>query len=766
MKKLTLVSTLIMSGLLVACGGSDPSNKPDTLFPEGFVPAPPPVAGSDEGIVNTPLPLFENFNDAVDIGSFFSATYKSLATDNPDDPAPSFYYPTCCLYDDDGNVQENSFWISETEDKKLRFGNARFTIGQTLSALAGEASDPKINTTSALVTDSWGELDLSRPYKISFCVVQTGGAENMLIFVDNNTSSEANSKWGGGTGGSPIFKQNVNSLLPGKRVTISVPGETRFSPESASVLTINNQVGEKNSFLQVRVGSGGYAIIDDFLIEYQDESSIEPAAETCVADPNLQAPPPKTAPAAPATPRLIVGDSQLTVTWSAVSGAANYEVYYNTTDSSQDAIAFSGNPVQGTSAVLADLVNDTPYYVFVRAVNAIGVSAFSESSSATPVAPTVFDTDYTWGFNPVAYQDKAGFFTTTYDAGGNNAVDASTVVHEVDGLLIFLSNGTALRYRGNDDRWNFNGHSWAGGSGVTVPAVGVDAPDLRAFVGVPVDSGRAFTLTVNYQQSSSSVTSGKIVLIGSDNKVLGSKDALSGSDVITFSADSDHTLSHVKIVYSREGASGGGIHIGDVIKTYTEVANPAAEDRVWGFDVAAYLQADTDLFETPFDINASDNKIKAMGDVGGVPAPAVEVEGLRFYSSSAGTLRFRASVPAWNTNGSSFTDNATALPVVGGDVPTNVRSYIEIPVVSGEAVDISITYRQTSSTATSGQLAFVGSDNKLLAAQDADFARVGMTLGLSLTAGHTQEYVRILYSREGITSGGVNITEIRREYPN
>src|SRR5690606_41117749 len=80
--------------------------------------------------VNTPLPLFENFNDAVDIGSFFSATYKSLATDNPDDPAPSFYYPTCCLYDDDGNVQENSFWISETEEdrKSTRLNSSHVKI--------------------------------------------------------------------------------------------------------------------------------------------------------------------------------------------------------------------------------------------------------------------------------------------------------------------------------------------------------------------------------------------------------------------------------------------------------------------------------------------------------------------------------------------------------------------------------------------------------------------------------------------------------------
>lgn len=569
MKKLILFSLLALSSVLTACGGSDSSNKPETLFPDGFEPAPPPVAGGDGNIVNTPLPLFEDFDGAVDIGAFFSAAYKPLTTDNPDDETPSFYYPTCCLYDDEGNVQENNFWLSDTADKKMRFGNARFTIGQTLSDLAGDSSDPKINTTAAINTDSWGELDLSRPYKVSFCVVQAGGSENLLIFVDNNTTGEANSIWGGGTGGSPIFKQNVNSLIPGKRVTINVPGETKFSPEGPSVLTINNQVGEEHSFLQVRVGSGGYAVIDGLLIEYQDEASIEPAAETCVADPDLQAPPPKTAPVAPAAPTLIVGDAQLTATWSSVSGAESYEVFYSTANSAEGAIGFTGNPVAGNSAVLTGLINDTPYYVFIRAANAIGVSEFSVSQSATPTAPSGVDSNHTWGFNPLAYQAEENFFSAEFTDGGNNNIVVSDDAREVDGLLVFLSNGTALRYRGNDNRWNFNGHSWSGGSSVMVPVVGEDAPELRAYVGIPVDPGRAFTLSLDYQQSSGSgADSGKIVLIGSDNKVLAVKDALSGSDSITFEAGADHTLSHVKIAYSREGAGGGGVHINNVVKTY------------------------------------------------------------------------------------------------------------------------------------------------------------------------------------------------------
>ena len=761
MKKLTLFSALILTGLLGACGGSDPSNKPDTLFPDGYEPLPPPVGGSDDNIVNTPLPILEDFDNAVDIGGFFSADYKPLSTDNPEDAAPSFYYPTCCLYDDEGNVQENSFWLSDTEDKKMRFGNARFTIGQTLSELAGDASDPKINTTSATNTDSWGELDLSRPYKVSFCVVQTGGSENMLIFVDNNTTGEANSKWGGGTNGSPIFKQNVNSLIPGQRVTINVPGETRFSPDGPSVLNITEQVGEEHSFLQVRVGSGGYAIIDDLVIEYQDEPSIEPAAETCVADPDLQAPPPKTAPAAPSAPTLIVGDAQLTVTWSAVSGAANYEVYYNTTDSAEGATPFAGNPVSSTSAVLTDLINDTPYYVFVRAINSIGASDYSESKTATPVAPTAIDADYTWGFNPVAYQAVTDFFTAAYDASGTNTVTNSEAVHEVDNLLVFLNDGTALRFRGNSNVWNFNGYSWDGANNV-VPAIGEAAPALRAYIGIPVDSGREVTLSITYKQTSSSVANGKIVLIGSDNTILATKDALGGTEVLEYIAPEGHTLTHIKIIYSREGAGGGGIDIGPVTKTYTGASNPGL-DREWLLDSDSYFNYTNEPdFLAP---EASGNRAVNQAD------PAKSVNGLSFFKTDTGaSIRFRDASGIINFNGSSFTSSARTINTdVDGKLDQPLRNYVGVFVTPGEAVTVSFTWKQTSGTVDPSKVGLIDDTNTLLQQENAISGADGV-ISVSLPASHTSSEVRFFYSRENNTSnngnatGGIDLTAISRLY--
>lgn len=761
MKKLTLFSALILTGLLGACGGSDPSNKPDTLLPDGYEPLPPPVTGPDEGIANTPLPILENFNDAVDIGGFFSADYKALATDNPDDPAPSFYYPTCCLYDDDGNVQENSFWLSDTEDKKLRFGNARFTIGQTLSEIAGDASDPKINTTSAANTNSWGELDLSKNYRISFCVVQTGGSENFLIFVDNNTTSEASSKWGGGTNGSPIFKQNVNSLIPGKRVTINVPGETRFSPESSSVLTLSERIGEENSFLQVRVGSGGYAIIDDLVIEYQDETSIEPAAETCVADPDLQAPPPKTAPAAPSAPTLIVGDAQLTVTWSAVSGAANYEVYYSTTDSAEGATPFAGNPVESTSAVLTDLINDTPYYVFVRAVNNIGVSGYSESKTAIPVAPTATDTDYTWGFNPIAYQAVTGFFTAAYDASGTNTVTNSETVHEIDNLLVFLNDGTALRFRGNSNVWNFNGYSWDGANNL-VPAIGEAAPALRAYIGIPVDSGREATLSITYKQTSSSVATGKIVLIGSDNTILATKDALGGTEVIEYTAPEGHALTHIKIIYSREGAGGGGIDIGPVTKTYTGASDPGL-DREWLLDSDSYSSYTNEPdFLAP---EASGNRAVNQAD------PAKSVNGLTFFKTDTGSsIRFRDASGIINFNGSSFTSSARTINAdIDGKLDQPLRNYVGVFVTPGAAVTVSFTWKQTSGTVDPSKVGLIDDTNTLLQQENAISGADGV-ISVSLPASHTSSEVRFFYSRENNTSnggsatGGIDLTAISRLY--
>ena len=90
-------------------------------------------------------------------------------------------------------------------------------------------------------------------------------------------------------------------------------------------------------------------------------------------------------PAAPAAPTVVEAEEQLTVTWSAVSGADSYNVFYS--DSADSGTSQqSGGDISATSYVITGLTNDTPYNVWVKAKNSAGTSGFSPSGTGTPVA--------------------------------------------------------------------------------------------------------------------------------------------------------------------------------------------------------------------------------------------------------------------------------------------------------------------------------------------------------------------------------------------
>lgn len=89
----------------------------------------------------------------------------------------------------------------------------------------------------------------------------------------------------------------------------------------------------------------------------------------------------------PATPTGVAataGNAQVTVTWTASSGATSYHVKRSTT---------SGGPYTTiaspatTSYTDTSVANGTPYYYVVSAVNSAGESANSSEVTATPVAP-------------------------------------------------------------------------------------------------------------------------------------------------------------------------------------------------------------------------------------------------------------------------------------------------------------------------------------------------------------------------------------------
>jgi hypothetical protein len=88
-------------------------------------------------------------------------------------------------------------------------------------------------------------------------------------------------------------------------------------------------------------------------------------------------------PDVPGAPALIPGTTRLTASWTAASGAESYEVWVGETN--DRTAATLSQEVTGSFAVIMDLANDTPYWVWVRAKNSAGTSGFSPGVQGTPV---------------------------------------------------------------------------------------------------------------------------------------------------------------------------------------------------------------------------------------------------------------------------------------------------------------------------------------------------------------------------------------------
>ncbi len=359
------------------------------------------------------MPFHEDFGDGLftafdqaDTIYFFSSQYKSLMTAQEnaeyEDSYPALWYPSCCFFEDDNNPDPANITVdhearlgivSDDGNPSLLIGNARITLGQTRSELANptaksaENTDPKRDSTAGDATPetgSWGEFDLSQPYRISFCVKAVRGTGGTLeVYADSNQASTAT---GTSIHSTPrLVAASTDNLVPGERFEINVPGDTG-----------GDQIGSATSFLQFRVPSSGgvQIIIDDLLIESQGDNGQEslPACNTFTD---------ATPPAAPeAAPALAPRDGSLSVSWDSLSTANTYDLAWNTSDSTDGATLIEG--IDGTSTVIDGLENGTQHFVFMRGVNAAGPSDWSPSAAATPEAPagcsptTTVDTTISW----------------------------------------------------------------------------------------------------------------------------------------------------------------------------------------------------------------------------------------------------------------------------------------------------------------------------------------------------------------------------------
>jgi hypothetical protein len=86
--------------------------------------------------------------------------------------------------------------------------------------------------------------------------------------------------------------------------------------------------------------------------------------------------------ATPTSLTVSAGNEQITVSWTAVQGANNYEVYYGTTTTIPDSYAFTVTELNKT---ITSLSNGTTYNFWVKAVNANGTSGASPMTSGKPI---------------------------------------------------------------------------------------------------------------------------------------------------------------------------------------------------------------------------------------------------------------------------------------------------------------------------------------------------------------------------------------------
>jgi regulation of enolase protein 1 (concanavalin A-like superfamily) len=90
------------------------------------------------------------------------------------------------------------------------------------------------------------------------------------------------------------------------------------------------------------------------------------------------------APAAPTGLSAAAGNAQVSLSWTAASGATSYNIKRSTTSGGTYTTVVSST---ATSYVNTGLTNGTTYYYVVSAVNTVGESANSSQASATPAVP-------------------------------------------------------------------------------------------------------------------------------------------------------------------------------------------------------------------------------------------------------------------------------------------------------------------------------------------------------------------------------------------
>ena len=156
---------------------------------------------------------------------------------------------------------------------------------------------------------------------------------------------------------SGVSRSNWNTIVGGSRTQV-VGGATLFI---ASGLTN----GTTYYFVVTAQNSLGQSV-----------DSAEVSATPFAAD---------TVPTQPKNLTASAGDTKVVLNWSASAGAASYTLYWSNSPGVTTKTGTAITDLSGTAYTHTGLVNNTPYYYILTAVNSIGESLPSSETSATPI---------------------------------------------------------------------------------------------------------------------------------------------------------------------------------------------------------------------------------------------------------------------------------------------------------------------------------------------------------------------------------------------
>jgi large repetitive protein len=162
------------------------------------------------------------------------------------------------------------------------------------------------------------------------------------------------------------------------------------------------------------------------------------------------------APQAPANLTATSSTGQVSLSWSASTGATSYSIFRGTSAGAEGATAFAPN-LTVTSYIDTAVTNGTTYFYTVKAVNSTGTSGASNEASATPPAAVVIPSAptgltaavgnsqivLTWGQSSGAASYSV-FRGLTAGGEGTTAIAQSTAATFTD---TNVSNGTAYFYK-------------------------------------------------------------------------------------------------------------------------------------------------------------------------------------------------------------------------------------------------------------------------------------------------------------------------------